>query len=298
MMLSRFLRFSLALNHFWARLRKLGVLKQHSLNATFLPLYEIYEDTFEVVRATTQELKEAAHRLRYQVYCVEEPFESPADNPGGLEIDEYDQRSVHTLLIHRRSGMLVGNVRLVLPATRTPFSFPMQNLVSIDKWRDPHHVQISCEISRFCVSKDFRKREGDGLYTGVFLGRYANPVSLFTKAHRQRIIPFTALGLVRGIFEMAIENEIIWGYALLEPQLIRILRKLGIGSDLLGPAVSYHGERYPVRMDPLKICRSVEKKNPEVWKVLTRNGRIVEKMETLVSKHEKSAPSPRSRFRP
>jgi len=280
-------RDSLSFRHFKASLRKLGVIPQHSLKGGSLPLYDIYEDTFAVVRATTPELKEAAHRLRYQVYCVEQPFEDPAKNPGGLEIDEYDKRSVHTLLTHRRSGMLVGNVRLVLPKADDPFfSFPLQKLVSIDRLRNPDHVQISCEISRFCVSRDFRKRESDGLYTGVFLGKYANPTSLFTKTHRQRVIPFAPLGLIRAIYEMMIEQEKIWGYAALEPQLIRLLKKLGIESDLLGPAISYHGNRYPVIMDPLRIWKSVKKKNPEVWKILTKNGQLVDKMESLVRKYE------------
>jgi N-acyl amino acid synthase of PEP-CTERM/exosortase system len=274
------------LHRFKAGLRKLGVIPQHALDEAALPLYDIYEDTFEVVRAGTQELKEAAYRLRYQVYCVEQQFEDPARNPGGLEIDEYDARSVHTLLIHRKSGMLVGNVRLVLPDPRNPLlSFPMQQMASVDRLRDARHVERSCEISRFCVSKDFRRREEDGLYTGVFLGRHASPLSLFTKAHRQRIIPFTPLGLVRGIIDMALDHGITWGYALLEPQLIRLLKKMGIVSEVLGPAIAYHGSRYPVRLDPLRISQSAKSKNREIWKVLTNNGELIRKMESLVGKY-------------
>src|SRR5579863_3820741 len=145
----------------------MGAGKPH---AASLPLYDIYEDTFALVRADTDELRTAAYRLRYHVYCMERPFESPVAHPNGLETDRYDERSVHTLLIHRKSGMLVGNVRLVLPNTTDyPHSFPMQELCSHPKLRDVKRLYRSCEVSRFCVSKDFRKREEDGFYTGVFL---------------------------------------------------------------------------------------------------------------------------------
>ncbi len=75
-----------------------------------------------------------------------------------------------------------------------------------------------------------------------------------------------------------LENGFTWGYALLEPELIRLLKKQGIVADVLGPAVDYHGERYPVGLDPLKICKSVHKKHPEIWKVLTKNGLLINKM--------------------
>jgi len=254
-----------------------------------LPLYDIYEDTFEVVRATTPELKEAAHRLRYQVYCMETGFENPAEFPDGLEKDAYDPRSVHTLLIHRKSGMLVGNVRLVLPDIKNPFqSFPMQQMFSHKRMDNPEHLQRSCEVSRFCVSKNFRKREEDkdNLYTGVFLHNHMSPLSLFKKHDQRRVIPFTPLGLMRAIYEMMIEHDIVWAYGVLEPTLIRLLKKLGIEFNILGPAVSFHGERYPLEMDPLGIWRSVKKKHPEIWKVLTKNGTLVEKMEALIARYE------------
>ena len=258
-----------------------------------LPLYDIYEDTFELVRADTDELRNAVYRLRYQVYCMERPFENPADHPNGLETDNYDKNSVHTLLIHRKSGMLVGNVRLVLPNPDDLLhSFPMQELCSHPKLGNPHRLRSACEVSRFCVSRDFRKREEDGFYTGVFLPGRAISFSLFKKHDQRRVIPFTPLGLIRAVFEMAMDHDIVFGYAVLEPTLIRLLRKLGVELGILGPAVSYHGTRYPLEMDPLKIWRSVENKHPEIWKVLTKNGTLVARMEALVAKRgEKSTMS-------
>jgi hypothetical protein len=61
-----------------------------------------------------------------------------------------------------------------------------------------------------------------------------------------------------------------------------MLKKLGIDCEVLGPAVNYHGKRYPVAMDPMKIMKSVEKKHPEIWKILTKNGELVRRMEMLL----------------
>src|SRR5262249_47797471 len=73
-----------------------------------------YEATFEEVHASTPALKEQCLRLRHQVYCVERQFESALSNPLGLERDSYDDRSDHSLLFHRPTGIAVGTVRLVL----------------------------------------------------------------------------------------------------------------------------------------------------------------------------------------
>ena len=70
-----------------------------------VPLVDIYERWFRSALARTPEDRREAFRLRYQVYCIENPFEDPADNPNGEETDHYDNHSVHGLLIHRPSGV-------------------------------------------------------------------------------------------------------------------------------------------------------------------------------------------------
>ena len=84
-----------------------------SVDAAFLAA--AYNEHFDVVRATTPAALDEAYRLRYQVYCVENPFENAAEHVDGREADVDDDRSVHALLVHRRTGITAGTVRVILP---------------------------------------------------------------------------------------------------------------------------------------------------------------------------------------
>src|SRR5215831_8836460 len=88
-----------------------------------------YRQHFEVVRADTPALLDEAYRLRYQVYCVENSYENRAQQVNGRERDAYDDRSVHSLLIHRRSGAAAGTVRVILPGTDREAALPI-NIVT------------------------------------------------------------------------------------------------------------------------------------------------------------------------
>ena len=84
---------------------------------------------FHVATAVSGDALQEALRIRYQVYCVENAFEDPADHPDGLERDAFDSHSLHSLLIHRASGQAVGTTRLVMPVQRDlERSFPLQQV--------------------------------------------------------------------------------------------------------------------------------------------------------------------------
>src|SRR6185437_14426899 len=79
-----------------------------------------YDRHFEVIRAATPKLVREAYKLRYQVYCVENPFEDPEQQVGACESDDNDDRSIHTLLLHRRTGEIAGTSRVILPDQSRP----------------------------------------------------------------------------------------------------------------------------------------------------------------------------------
>src|SRR5690606_20046318 len=124
------------------------------------PLADVYERWFESTLADTSEQLSQAFRLRYQVYCVENPFEDPTEHPRGEERDSYDDHSVHALLVHRPSREVAGTVRLVLVRPDRPDdSFALQRVCHEPLVRDREAFPVlqMAEVSRFCISKAFRR---------------------------------------------------------------------------------------------------------------------------------------------
>src|SRR3974377_545807 len=181
-----------------------------------------YDRHFAVVRATTPELLRMAYRLRYQVYCVENPFENPEEQIDQCETDKYDDdRSVHTLLVHRRTGEVAGASRVILPHKSDPL--PIATLLHGADLRGFAEFPIArtAEISRFAISKQFRRRCGEGR------------------------MPFITLGLMKGVFDICRDHEISHLAVVMEPPLIRILRRFGLDFMPIGGLVEHHGLRQP-----------------------------------------------------
>src|SRR5579864_9641579 len=111
-----------------------------------------YAQYFDILRADTPELLDEAYRLRYQVYCIEHPFENPAEHRNGREMDIDDDRSVHALLRHRRSGAFAGTVRVILPTPGEPQRLlPMQRVLASQQSGliDCFPRATTAEVSRF-----------------------------------------------------------------------------------------------------------------------------------------------------
>lgn len=244
--------------------------EDHVDTATRSDARQVYRRFFEtiVIGPDDDKLREAAFRLRYQVYCVENPFEDPADNPDGLERDAYDARAEHCLLRHRRSGSWAGTVRLVLPNRSDPArSFALQQVCQHPLIHDPERFPVlkMGEISRFCISKAFRQRQGDWLYP------QSNEPG--DRQDERRVIPNMTLGLMEGLVRMSLANGITFMCAMMERPLLRLLARLGIHFQELGPLVDYHGRRQPCFFELDPMLRQVKVERPDVWDILTDAGR-------------------------
>lgn len=231
-----------------------------------------FDRWFKVVPADSPALLEEAYRLRYQVYCVENPFEDQAENPGGLETDRYDSHAVHSLLIHRPSETVGGAVRLILPDLEHPeCSLPIQEVCPSELLdaAGPFDLTRCAEISRFAVSKLYRRRIGEERYADAAWGKRAADVET-----SRRQLPYITLGLFRACLTMCIEHQISHLFAVMEPALIRLIRRFGLAFRPIGPLVDYHGQRQPCYAAMKDLLEASQAHDPTCWNVGTDNGRL------------------------
>src|SRR5215469_3131032 len=202
-------------------------------------LVDLYNAIFEAVPADDAALRDECFRIRYQVYCLERSFEDPSAKPDRREIDEYDVSSRHGLLRYRKTGAPVGTIRVVLPdLARGVGALPMYRVCAangISLERLPP-LERTTEISRFAISKEFRQRAGDESY-----GRAYDPEEL----DGRRVIPHMTLGLMGLAVRASRAAGADYICAIMEPTLIRLLGRVGIEWQPVGPLVEYHGLRQP-----------------------------------------------------
>jgi N-acyl amino acid synthase of PEP-CTERM/exosortase system len=210
-----------------------------------------YTKYFNLIRADTPELLDEAYRLRYQVYCVEHAFENPAKHSDGRETDVDDDRSVHALLMHRRSGTYAGTVRVILPSDHAPRrQLPIQRILASQQggFAECLPRPTTAEISRFLVPKEFRRRRGEELHADV--GSLGDAVAI---SRERRVAAYITFGLMRGVLEICAEYGVTHICAVMEPALIRLLRRFGLDFTEIGDLVDHHGLRQPcvARLDDL-----------------------------------------------
>lgn len=232
---------------------------------------ELYDRYFTVVPADTPELLDAAHVLRYQVYCNEHAFENPAEHPGGREVDPYDAHSVHAVLIQRSAGRVVGCVRLVLPKRGAGMSqLPLRHLLTGEAAErlDTYDPQQIAEISRYAVSKTFRRREGEELYPDVMMDELPS-------SDLRRLAPHLSVGLLRGVATLAAAEGITTVCAAMAPSLLRLLGRFGLRFEMLGPAIEYHGLRQPCVADCEELLAGLAQRQAEYYEVVQQAYRRV-----------------------
>ncbi|BCX82834.1 hypothetical protein MIT9_P2422 [Methylomarinovum caldicuralii] len=242
-------------------------------------LHRVFYRYFDILPADTEALRREVYKLRFQVYCVETGFERAEDCPEviedgrsvKLEIDEYDARSAHYLVRHRRTGLYAATVRLVLPDPVDVMApYPIEAHCPLDEpVTDPAVRRHLAEISRFAVSKAFKRRRGE---QKTLAGIAPDPEVYFAPDER-RLLPHMTVGLFAGILRMTRAHDITHWYAVMEPALLRLLRLFGIRFLPIGPDVDYHGLRRPCLAEPDKVLPMIRKINRPVWELITDRGR-------------------------
>ena len=247
---------------------------------------DVFNEYFEMVPAISDELKNAAYKLRYQVYCIENNFESSGQFPDQMEFDDYDQHSVHYLIRHRKSGDYAATVRLILPDANNPEKlFPLEIHCGVDNFAvmQPINRKHLGEISRLCVSEAFKKRKNEA-HTLAAIG--PDQQGYFTPDERRTFLHIS-LALMACIIKASHENDIHYTYAAMEPSFVRFLSALGINAIKVGPLADYHGNRWPTLIKGTDMLNRLAEKNMDIWNLLTNKGcflqakPIIEKPATL-----------------
>ena len=138
---------------------------------------------------------------------------------------------------------------------------------------DPERFPIGqmAEVSRFCISKDFRKRQGDWLYP-----QSNEPED---REDERRVVPNMTLGLIEGLVQMSLDHNIRYWCAVMERPLLRLLSRLGIHFENIGPLVDYHGRRQPCFIKLDAMLMRVREERPDVWEILTDGGKHWNRLE-------------------
>jgi len=210
-------------------------------------LTETFHRYFELVPATTKQLRDEAFKIRYEVYCEELGYENPEDFPDQLEQDCFDANSLHYLLKHKASQEFAACVRLAMVDSNNalPFESTCGDTLYLDTARPASlAANTSVEISRLAVRSQFRKRSGE----------QNKPFSIDSpKAEsdeRRTNYPLITYGLYMACFAGSLHHHLDNVFVMMETRLARRLRIVGIEFGQVGHPVEHRGLRAPYCISP------------------------------------------------
>lgn len=234
-------------------------------------LAEHFEQYFKIIHADTDELKNQAYKIRYDVYCDELKYLSNCEP--NLETDDCDKHSYHVLLQHRASGFYAGCVRLVEQPKNNPaalFPYEICCLDSIDEEKyqpllDTGRQYIG-EISRLAVHAMFRRRSGE--YKTAYGVDMDNPLSF--NPDELRFFPFISIALYLASAMIAIHEGIKYVVVMMEPRLARLLSRVGICFIQIGKTMEYHGTRAMFAIDKQQLFDNLKPELMHLYQMISR----------------------------
>lgn len=248
--------------------------------------YGAYDNTFEIVRADTDSLKEQVFRLRYQVFCEEHNCDSIDSYGDGILIDPHDDHSVHFLLRHKETGEVAGATSVVMPREdRDGHSFPVQQICDHPLLHMPQETRRLCEISRLCMAPRFRRRPEDGRFLPAYYPQdWGLKFNHGKVTYIRRRIPYAPLGLLRAAFETALSSHLMDCVCVIESEQLRTLQELGMSYRVLGPRLQGRVSFQPVIFNIKIALDTMREDNPHCYDIVSDKGRL-SKMADEINKH-------------
>jgi N-acyl amino acid synthase of PEP-CTERM/exosortase system len=238
--------------------------------------YNVFYKLFDVVHADTQALKDEAHRIRYQVFCLEnEGYEDPAEHPDGLEKDKYDHNSNHALLIFKPTGHAIGTVRIIgHNPDNWRQSFPLQEVSDSEYLQSEHFVKSACELSRLCISTELRRDVVRHIHNlkNVFSFNSKEQFNIYEKPLINIAMKAASLGLIRGAYEMVMNNNCLNIVTVTESKHLQRYQHAGLLYNVIGSEIDYHGKRVPIHTNILDVKEHGIVNNHDIWRIVTNKG--------------------------
>jgi len=210
---------------------------------------EGYKKNFYTLKATTNQHRELAYQIRYQVYVKEQKYFSERDVIDNCEKDAWDDVSIHSLLFHKASGRLIGCVRLIpllakdgnkLPVeVHYPHEFNFKGLAI-------GHLRAgkTGEVSRMSIISDFKRRKEDKAFSAQDC---EDNFEFNKRRYPTNLIP---LSLTFAAINLMIEAGLDYGVAIMELRLAKLLTLFGVKLDQIGEPHDYYGLRAPFVIYP------------------------------------------------
>lgn len=230
-------------------------------------LGEGFNRYFEVVAATTDELRDEVYRIRHEVYCQDLGYEPVRAD--GRETDAYDRDSVHCLLRSTsETHESVGCTRMVLTRPEdldAPLPFEILCRDVIDRSIiDPSRLDRSRigEISRLAVRAKYRRRRGEQ-HVAVAIAD-----DDFGSPDNPRF-PYIPIGLYLGATALARHLGLEWVFVLTEPRLASHFAKLGLEITQIGGAIEHRGTRIPSMFNTERTIKNMRFLLKPIWQIVS-----------------------------
>jgi N-acyl amino acid synthase of PEP-CTERM/exosortase system len=219
------------------------------------------ERYFHIERVEDPEQLKAAYFLRYQVFCEERGFISKQSCPEQLEVDEYDDASLHFVAYYKKDQDATGTVRLV--RGKDIEQLPLSKKCQINNALLPIGLdrEKCAEISRLAISKRMRRRNTDGYYPQEKEDERSRRI----QTDKRSSFPEILLGLYKALYQETKRQSIEHWFAAMEPSLVKILQKLPIQFSEVGPEVDYYGAVKPYIASVSDFEGLLYTQNPELF---------------------------------
>jgi N-acyl amino acid synthase of PEP-CTERM/exosortase system len=184
------------------------------------------------------------------------------DYPDGFETDAFDDRSFHFGSFNT-DDMIVGTARLVRGNGIGDMPMDQHCLLYPEERRRLAAMPNIVEVSRLAVSRQYRRRAGDGQYGLSGLPGQAES-QMPGQYDRRRVAYPTVLRLYRSMYHTLKPHGIVDILASMEVTLYRVLRALRFPFREIGPESDYYGPVRPFHLNLTELELSLEHNRPEI----------------------------------